>query len=325
MKKYEIPNFNDLDVLVIGDAMIDRYFHGQINRRSPEADVPILDVQRSEDRLGGAANVAKNIKSLGADVTLFSMIGTDAESKVAIRLADKLGIQHYFLQNWERPTTVKTRLYNGQEYLMRFDNEMDFDITRKIADQFLGQLAALLEETSFDVAILQDYNKGIFTPYSIDLILGLLKERDIPIAVDPKKKNFFAFHDVALFKPNLKEVTEAFSVSAKGSDLKAVENLCVQLQEKLNCEKVLITLSENGAVGYQNELVHHQAFKRNIIDVSGAGDTVIAVAAMLLAFDADMDEICFISNLAGGLVIEETGVSTLLPEDLTKALADYEK
>lgn len=313
--------FNQAKILVIGDAMIDRYFFGKVERQSPEADVPVVDIERIENKLGGAANVALNIKSLNAQVELICSIGKDESAQDFLQqLEENKIVAKRVLAFSKRPTTVKGRVYNAQNYMLRMDRENISDFTTEESFQLLQNIKKSIDEFKPDVAILQDYNKGLLTAQNIPEIIELLQNNDIKIAVDPKKDNFLAYKNVDLFKPNLKEISEALQQKIDATQKKDLEQMSVLLKEKLQCKNSLVTLSENGVVAFdeQNKYTHFPAFKRNVIDVSGAGDTVIAIASLFLALNFDIEKIAFYSNLAGGIVIEHKGVIALKIQDFLR-------
>ena len=303
--------FKDLQILVIGDAMIDRYYYGQVERMSPEADVPIVDVNQVDNRLGGAANVALNIAKLGAKAHLITITGEDEERNLFSELLEKEGIHHSLLEA-PRRTTIKTRVYNDNEYVMRFDIEDTHDVGEEVQNELLANIKSACESIPFDAIILQDYNKGVLTSKSIQSILFCARKNNILVAVDPKEKNFFEYQEVDLFKPNLKELNIAFNKSVKVEDQTGLKSLCTELRSRLACKNILLTLAQDGAVALSNdEYLKVEAHERRVVDVSGAGDTVIAMASLLLALKFPIRKILFYSNLAGGLVIEERGVKAL--------------
>ncbi|MCB0509767.1 MAG: D-glycero-beta-D-manno-heptose-7-phosphate kinase, partial [Bacteroidetes bacterium] len=240
--------FANLQVLVIGDVMIDRYFYGEVNRQSPEADVPILDVGLIENRLGGAANVALNIAKMGAKAHLMSLLGADEDAAIFKDLLKEQGVCFKLVES-NRKTTVKARLYKGNEYLMRYDFEDKHDIEEDELEQLLANVKLACEKLSLNAIVLQDYNKGVLSEKSIKSLIDLIKPFGIPIVVDPKEKNFFAYQAVSLFKPNLKELNKALSLNINPQDDVALEAACAMLRERLDCEMVLITRAQYGAIG----------------------------------------------------------------------------
>ena len=314
-----LNQFKDKQVLIIGDAMIDAYMWGNIHRMSPEAPVPVVDIEKRESRLGGAANVALNIQSLGAKPVLFSAIGTDHYGDVFMMLMEKQKLSREGLQRLsDRNTTVKTRIISDNKHVLRVDEES----TKPITEHFVAtELEVLIRSKKFDVVIFEDYNKGLLTEKLITKAIQIATELKIPTIVDPKKDNFFAYKGVDIFKPNLKEIKEGLEIEFDVlSESELSKNVAFVL-EKLNAKGILLTLSEHG-IYYQSKskILRESAHKRNIVDVSGAGDTVVSVAALALACGLDDDDLMRIANLAGGLVCEKVGVVPILVEDLINSL-----
>ncbi|MDE3253267.1 MAG: carbohydrate kinase [Bacteroidota bacterium] len=298
---------------IIGDVMLDTYWWGQVDRISPEAPVPVVALQKRELRVGGAANVALNTVSLGADTTLLSIIGNDADGKELLQLLAKNGIHtQYILQSGKRITTNKTRVMSRNQQMMRLDAEMTTDIDSDLEDQLLAQVRTYLVAEKPDVVIFEDYNKGVLTKRIIGDLIALCKEMDIVTSVDPKKKNFLSFQGVTLFKPNLKEIKEGLNLLTDTIDLPALQQMHSILQQNLHHEISFITLSEKGVFYQQGEAVKLiPTHIRNIADVSGAGDTVIAVASLVYACTRNMYLAAEMANIAGGLVCEEVGTAAI--------------
>ncbi len=315
-------NIAQKKVLIIGDSMIDAYMWGDVHRMSPEAPVPVLDIHTKENRLGGAANVALNINSLGAIPILCTMIGADQDGLEFKRLLEESSLTAEGLYIEEgRKTTIKTRIINGDKHLLRIDDEHIEDLEHK--DSFLALVKDILAKEKVDVVIFEDYNKGLLTEEIITESIQLFKTEGIPMIVDPKKKNFLKYRGVDIFKPNLKELKEGLGVEFDQKDPIELSKAVQILKEKLNCEAVLLTLSEDGVFilnesGYFTE----KAKERNIIDVSGAGDTVVSVAALALANNLSMSDLAKISNISGGLVCEKVGV---VPIDKMELKEEVEK
>lgn len=323
MLKISNKIFSNTKVLVIGDAMLDRYFLGKVERQSPEADVPVVDIDKIVNKLGGAANVALNIKKLDAQVELISCIGDDETAIDFLKeLNDNGIISDRTLVSEKRKTTLKGRVYNNDKYLLRLDRETIEDFNAEESYLLLQKIKQSIDVFKPDVAILQDYNKGLFTEDNIADIVSLLKNNNIKISVDPKKDNFLAFKDVDLFKPNLKEISEALNIEIDPTNKIDLRNTCEILKNKINCKVSLITLSEHGVIAYSEgeDLLHFPAFKREVLDVSGAGDTVISVASLFLALGYSKENIAFFSNLAGGMTIEKKGVVALTIDDFIKEI-----
>ena len=306
--------FAQQKVLIVGDAMLDAYMWGNINRQSPEADVPIVNIEKHEKRLGGAANVAKNIASLGARPILCSVIGDNDQGY--FELMNKQGLCTKGVLQENRKTTVKTRIFSNNKQQLRIDEEDLFPIQSE--QLFVKNTIKLMEGVS--VIIFQDYNKGVLTSTVIKKIIAAAKDKHIPIAVDPKKDNFWAYQEVDLFKPNLKELNDACGTQIAGDNITGIEKETKKLQKKIKAKNILLTLSENGIFHLSNESFHQTAFERNIVDVSGAGDSVIAAAALGICLKITAQELCTISNLAGGLVCEKAGVVPVQKENLLAAL-----
>ena len=306
--------FVNQKVLVIGDAMLDAYMWGNIYRQSPEADVSVVDIEKHEKRLGGAANVAKNIASLGATPILCSVIGENDQG--FFELMNKQGLYTKGVLQENRKTTIKTRIISNNKHQLRLDEEDLFNIQSE--QTFIDNTIKLMEGVS--VIIFQDYNKGVLTPTVIKKIISTAKSKQIPIAVDPKKENFWAYQGVDLFKPNLKELNDACGTKFSANEISRIKKETKKLQKKLNAKNILLTLSENGIFFLQDESFHQAAFERNIVDVSGAGDSVIAAAALGLSLEITAQELCTISNSAGGLVCEKAGVVPVQKENLLAAL-----
>jgi rfaE bifunctional protein kinase chain/domain len=297
--------------MVVGDAMIDAYMWGNIYRQSPEAPVPVVEVSKQEKRLGGAANVAKNIQSLGATPLLCAVVGQD--DKGFLELMKKEGLNTSGILQEERKTTIKTRIISEQQHQLRVDEEDSFPIQKEEA--FIESCLSLLKD--IDVLIFQDYNKGVLTPKVIESLIQAAKKHNIPTVVDPKKDNYWAYKGVTLFKPNLKELNEGGDTHLKGSDTEGIST-AVQLQRsKLQAEQFLLTLSEHG-VFHQDDKGNTElaAYPRKIVDVSGAGDSVISTAALALAAGCEAKELTILANLAGGLVCEAPGVVSIEKDSL---------
>jgi rfaE bifunctional protein kinase chain/domain len=297
-------------VLVVGDIMLDRYFTGQVTRISPEAPVPIFLHESTQDRLGGAANVALNIAALGSEPILCGLVGADADGDALLQLLPDCGIQDTgIVRSASRKTTSKTRILGNHQQMLRLDREDTHPLTSNEEQEFIEKILALLELPGLRSVIFQDYNKGVLTPLIIKTLIKACKEKHLITTVDPKKANFFHYQGVSLFKPNLKEIRDSapFSVQTSTESLKQADDF---LRSQLQHEKTMITLSEKGL--FMSEKAGAGAvfptIARNIADVSGAGDTVISIATLGLAADLPVETIAALSNLAGGQVCEFSGV-----------------
>ena len=299
--------FENTKVLVLGDVMIDAYFSGAVTHISPEAPVPIVNLRNKEQRLGGAANVALNLKSLGAESIICSVKGNDADGQMLKDLCEKEGlVTHALITDYSRITTVKTRIIGNNHQLLRIDEEDTKEIEEPVEDQVYQAVKSLIGQ--IDVLILQDYNKGLLSPTLITKVIQLCKEHNVPTVVDPKFNNFFEYQGVTLFKPNKKELMQAENITEK-LGLEQIKNVASIVREKLGAERVMTTLSEDGIlIDTAEETVHKPAHPRKIVDVSGAGDSVLSVAALCVAAGVSNELTAALSNLAGGIVCEQVGV-----------------
>lgn len=312
-----IHSFSRTKVLVIGDVMLDTYLYGTTSRISPEAPVPVVDITNQHDCPGGAANVAINLRALGAKVTLCGLVGDDHEGRILKEQLEEAGVACHFLAKIKtRPTTHKNRIVSRGQQMLRFDREQKNELKGLEASQLKeAALAAIAEGPQ--VVILQDYNKGVLFEELIVAVMAACAQRNIPVAVDPKKHNFFAYQSASLFKPNLKEVREALSTSIDPTLHTSLHDAALQLLGKLQAKRVMITLSEHGVfIADETSANKTNAHARNIVDVSGAGDTVIAVGALCLSAGLSITEIAHLANLAGGLVCEKQGVASITSEEL---------
>jgi len=296
-------SFNNLRVLIIGDVMVDSYIWGVVERISPEAPVPIVNVKKRDMRLGGAANVALNVQALGATPILVALCGNDdAGKKLRFILEQQNMSAEGLVSSTTRPTTVKTRVIaNAQEDL-----------------QLLKRIEQLLP--SCHVVIFEDYDKGVLKASLIEKTVALAKKNKIRTVVDPKKRNFLDYKEVSLFKPNLKEMREGLKVDIESGNQEQLEKAIAVLKERLSINGVMATLSEHGVyIDYKNEKLKLPAHPREIADVSGAGDTVVSIAALCVALDLSPQRVAALSNLGGGLVCQHVGV---VPIDKHELLAE---
>lgn len=310
--------FASLRVGIIGDVMLDTYMWGRVDRISPEAPVPVVSLQNKEYRIGGAGNVALNCRSLDAQATLLTVTGEDADARVLKDLFEQNGISTaYMLTSASRITTNKMRIISRSQQMMRLDAEITRDLEPEEESRFLQQIETYLEKEQPQVIILEDYNKGVLTEKVIQQVISWCKEKQIIVAVDPKRRNFFSYTGVTIFKPNLKEVKEALNITAEGASEATMQSIHQELSRQLQHQISFITLSERG-VFYQKGNEGHiiPSHIRNIADVSGAGDTVIAVASLVYAATKDVKLMAEMANIAGGLVCEEVGTAAINKEKL---------
>ena len=316
--------FNGLRILVIGDVMLDAYVIGKVNRISPEAPVPIVSLENEDARIGGAGNVALNLLALGAKPVICGVIGEDSSGDKLLNLFEKNGIStDGLVKSIARKTTVKTRVISNKQQLLRIDSESTFPLLESEEIKLNNTIQNIINQ-GVDGIIFEDYNKGVLTDSVIQNTIKIAKEKDIPTAVDPKKENFLSYKGVSLFKPNLKELKEGLNLNFDFNSNKDLFEKGIEvLEEKLQNEISFITLSEYGVfIKNQTEKYYVPAHMRSISDVSGAGDTVIAVATLCLISGASTKQIAQISNLAGGLVCEKSGVVSISKNDLLKEVSE---
>jgi len=301
-------------IAVIGDMMLDGYYWGDVKRISPEAPVPVLEVENEFFRFGGAANVALNIIKLGGIPFPIGIIGNDNNGSIFSSLLYETGINNNgIVIDDSRPTTTKTRVIADSQHVVRIDKESKQYINREIQNKIFK----LIEEhiTELDGIILQDYNKGILTPSIIEKTIKLANKNHVLITVDPKFNNFFSYKNVTVFKPNRKEAGDILGMKIKTDS--EISSVGKKLLEKLNSKYVLLTLGEGGIAiferGKKEQRLPTKA--RKVADVSGAGDTVISTLTMALSAGADIMQASYLANYAGGLVCEEVGI---IPIELDK-------
>ena len=310
--------FRQIKVGVIGDVMLDTYMVGSVERISPEAPVPIVSMHHKEQRIGGAGNVALNIQSLGATAFIVSVTGNDEESEKLNHLFKLHQINaKYSFGSDDRITTNKTRIIGRNQQMMRLDAEITRDLIQEDETRLVESFQKFIENEKPQIVILQDYNKGVLTETVIRKVIEICKSAGVMTAVDPKRKNFFSYKEVDIFKPNLKEVKEALNMLFTEANQNLLQTIHADLFKVLHHKISFITLSEKGVFyqhnGFQTIIPSHL---RNIADVSGAGDTVIAVAALVFAATKNVHLMAEIANIAGGLVCEEVGTAAINGERL---------
>ncbi|MCP9235427.1 bifunctional heptose 7-phosphate kinase/heptose 1-phosphate adenyltransferase [Lewinella sp. JB7] len=304
-----LPDFSRLRVLVVGDIMIDRYLSGRVDRISPEAPVPVISMERVENRLGGAGNVAVNLRALGVRAGLAGAVGDDENAKLFGTLLNDHGIpDDLLIPESGRLSTVKTRIISQDQQLLRIDREHTNDLLSASVDRLIEAVRRQIDGEGCDLVLLQDYNKGVLTVNAIERLIAMAADRNIPTAVDPKHRNFWAYRGVQLFKPNLREMQQQVDFPIRPT-LADLDRAAALVFERLNCRQVMITLSEHGI--YTHDGSHsqiHPTHARRIADVSGAGDTVISVAASGIAAGMSLTAAARLANLAGAQVIARPGV-----------------
>ncbi len=319
-----LKSCDQLKVLVVGDVMVDAYYIGDVKRVSPEAPVPVVDIRQRDRRLGGAGNVVLNLLALGAQVELATVVGADeaGEALMAQLQAHGVGVGAVTQSN-ARPTTVKTRILSSGQHLLRVDEETTEPLSDREEKNLMASIDRLIERV--DAVLFEDYDKGVLTPHLIRQIVGRAKSLGIPTAVDPKFRQFHDYIGVGLFKPNVKELQEGLGRYVDASSSESVQSAVEELMERLQPDCALVTLSEYGVHVHQPRAgiqhVRQPAHAREIADVSGAGDTVIAVATCLYALGVDSREVARVANLAGGLVCENVGVVPIDARKLQQEVA----
>jgi rfaE bifunctional protein kinase chain/domain len=321
MVKTLFEAFKSKRIVIVGDVMLDAYLIGNVTRISPEAPVPIVNLKQSENRLGGAANVALNIVALGAEAIICAVVGEDKAGNDLVDLfaENKIDASGLILSQ-SRTTTVKTRILGNNQQLLRVDSEHTNELSVEEQERLVLKVISILD-SGVDALIFEDYNKGVLTPGVIDKITKECIERGIPTTVDPKKDNFLSYKNVTLFKPNLKELKEGLGVTFDFQNKSFFEAAVEELENKLNNEITFVTLSEHGVfIKSKSEKYYIPAHVRTIADVSGAGDTVISVATLCLTLGLSIDTIAAYANLAGGLVCEESGVVSIQTQQLVQEI-----
>jgi len=322
IQRYEelFERFRNIKVGVVGDVMLDTYMWGHVDRISPEAPVPIVALDKKEYRIGGAGNVALNAAALGAGVSVLSVMGDDEDGKLLkAKFAENNIKTDFLLTSGKRVTTNKTRIISKNQQMMRLDKEVSNDLGYEDENRLVLGVQNFIAQEKPQVIIFEDYNKGVLSQNVIDKIVGLCRHNGIITAVDPKRKNFFSYKGVTIFKPNLKEVKDGLNIIADGVDLPALRHIHSELKAALNHQVSFITLSEKGVFYQSNEEAELiPSHLRNIADVSGAGDTVIAVASLVYAATQNVKWMAEVANIAGGLVCEEVGTVAIDPDKLLR-------
>jgi len=308
-----ISNMAQMRIAVIGDLMLDRYLWGDVERISPEAPVPVVRIRGESANLGGAANVAANVSALGAQVQLFGLVGDDADGKLLNELIDLGNFgDNSVVTAANIPTIVKTRIIAGSQHIVRIDREssapMDPAVVRKMLVRFRAVLGGI------DAVILEDYNKGMLNPAFIETVIESCREAHVPIGIDPKKENFWAYKGANVFKPNLRELETALGRTISGDD--ELKEAGLEIKERLEIEHLLVTRGRNGMTLFTDNTIEDIRTQARLVhDVSGAGDTVIATLMTSLAAGASINEAAALANTAAGIVIAEVGA---VPVDISK-------
>jgi rfaE bifunctional protein kinase chain/domain len=321
-------NFKNNKILIIGDVMIDTYLIGKVERISPEAPVPIVDIEDNIKKLGGAANVAMNIKELGATPIICSVIGKDNQGYELENLFKSNGLNSkYLYKTKNRKTTQKIRVIGNHVQMLRIDDESKCDVENGTFEKLKENIIISLAENHFDGIIFQDYDKGVITNKLIEYIVRLSKKKNIPLFIDPKVKNFDNYTYASIFKPNFNELKKGLKEERLNINRwEEIKPFVEKLMKERDIETFYTTIGDKGMlVSYfeNNKIIHKhiEGQKRNVADVSGAGDTVISVAGLLTINNVDKIEIARIANIAGGIVCEKVGVVPINKKELLKEIS----
>lgn len=322
-KKTIIENFSNVKVLIVGDVMLDRYLWGSVNRISPEAPVPIVNINKTSLVLGGAANVAANVAGLGAKPLLVGITGKDDEAKILEEILEKSNISSKFLIPLkERGTTIKTRLVAHNQHVVRFDRETTNPVSETEVDSVFEKIESIFDEAS--IIIISDYAKGLLTEPLLKRLITFAKSKNKPVMIDPKGKDFSKYKGATVLTPNRREAADATNLEENGQDL--VGRAGKKLLQDLSLEALLITQGERGLTLLQknSETFHLEASARNVYDVTGAGDTVIAAFAVAAGAGADYYEAAKLANISAGLVVEQIGTTAVTKELLQAELKNQD-
>jgi len=317
-----LKNSKDKKIAVIGDVMLDKYVYGDVSRISPEAPVQVVDIKSTAYRLGGAANVALNVKTLEAEPVLIGVIGDDDNGKIYIGTMKEAGLlTSGILKDKSRPTTSKTRIIAHSQHIIRLDSEHKKELNKNTANRLLAYFKKNIK--NFAAVILQDYNKGVLTKDVIAGIIKISKSANKPVYVDPKFDNFFEYQNVTVFKPNRKEVQDVMAEKVDGDE--SAKRIGRKLIDRLNCEFLVLTRGEKGVMLFDKEkdktvVLNIPTKARHVADVSGAGDTVISTIAVMLAGGANIKEAVVLANQAAGIVCEEVGIIPIFKNALLSSL-----
>lgn len=315
-----IQKLPQASVLVIGDIMLDTYYQGDAHRISPEAPVPVVKVEKTRHLLGGAANVALNIRALGGQSTLIGLIAHDFAGQRIKKLLSENGINNQTVLSNERPTTVKSRIFARNQQMLRFDEEENFAISREEKSTLLQKIEQSLSDNS--VIILSDYDKGTIYQELIQDIKALTQAKNIRsprLLIDPKPSNKKYYHGANILTPNSKESSELVSMPL--SNKEEIIACGQKIMQELQSDNVLITLGADGmALFHQGKITHIKSTAKQVFDVTGAGDTVIATLATCLAVDCDYPTACMLASLSAGIVVEKVGSATASQNEILEAM-----
>ena len=308
-----ITQFKNKKILVVGDLILDRYLWGEVERISPEAPVPVVDIKKETFNPGGASNVAWNISQLGAEVFMSGVVGKDEPGKLITSLIEEKNIKPLIVLDRERPTTEKTRIIAVSQQLLRIDKEKRVNLSSSVSSELINQIKSVLKK--IDAVIVSDYGKGVITKALMDF----LKSTKIPVFVDPKPSNFLLYKNITTMTPNRKEAYECVKMDRDST----VEEVGKQIMEHLGIDTLLITLGAEGMALFEKETVTKIPAKaKKVFDVTGAGDTVISVLALSKISGASWKEAASLANYAAGYVVGEIGTATVSPEKLLELVPE---
>jgi D-beta-D-heptose 7-phosphate kinase/D-beta-D-heptose 1-phosphate adenosyltransferase len=316
-----VARFAGRRIAVLGDCMVDRYLWGRVERISPEAPVPVVEVERESDRLGGAGNVAANLRALGASPVLFGAVGDDADGEGLRRGFEALGVDVAGLVvDRSRPTTVKTRIVAHAQQVVRADRESRADLDGDALARLLEGLVRALP--GCDGLVVSDYGKGVVAARTLEAALGLARERGLAVSVDPKESHIDAYRGVTILTPNQHEA--GFVQGRRVVDEASLLEVGWGLQKRLDARAVLVTRGAEGMSLFERggRYTHLPTVAREVFDVTGAGDTVVSAVAAALAAGADFPDACYLANHAAGVVIREVGTASCTPAQLLASLAE---
>ncbi|AKL97455.1 D-glycero-beta-D-manno-heptose-7-phosphate kinase [Endomicrobium proavitum] len=320
-----IEAFKKQSVLVIGDTMVDKFIWGKVGRISPEAPVPVVEITKETETLGGAGNVANNITSLGAKAYVVSAIGEDNTGNSLIKLLSEKNINSdYVVYDAHRPTIIKTRIIAASQQVVRVDREIKGSFAHSTELKIIKNIEQLLPKVNG--VIISDYGKGVVSPKVLTKVIALAKKYKIPVTVDPKIENFKKYKKVTTITPNTKEAIEGMSARNISTDAD-IENLGRKILKTLNSESVLITRSEKGMtlIDRNGRVTNIPTRAKEVYDVTGAGDTVISTMTLALAAKADLISAAEVANFAAGIVVGKIGTATVTPEELNKTITEFYK
>lgn len=317
-------NFKDKRIAVIGDMMLDIYFRGEVKRISPEAPVPVVEVENEFFRFGGAANCALNLRTLGGNPEPIGVIGYDNFGTIFTSLLEESAISSDgIIIDESRPTTAKTRVIADKQHIVRIDKESKLYLNSEITQKMLNHLHQIIDK--LDGIIIQDYNKGVLSESFIKKIIDLAQSKNILVTVDPKFHNFFSYSNVTVFKPNRKEAEDVLGMKIKSDN--DITEAGTAILAKLNAQNVLLTLGAEGIAVFEKGKPERRmpTKARKVSDVSGAGDTVISTLTIALAAGANIIEASYLANYAGGIVCEEIGIVPIESDKLFNTILQENK